>query len=244
MTRLAKVVQVEAKLFFRDTAAWLVALLLPGVIMLLLGAIPALRAPEDTFGGQRFVDYFAPSLAVMTIAFLGVNWLPLRLATYREKGVLRRLSTTPLSPAAILVAQLAVTAVAAVVSIGLLVAVGAILYGVPLPRNPASFAVAFLVGTAAVFAFGTLVAAVAPNSRVAAAMALPIFFLAMFFGGVYLPRFLLPAWVVRLGDYFPPGVQGLLGAWHGSGPNWLAIGTMALLAVAAAAAAARLFRWE
>jgi ABC-2 type transport system permease protein len=244
MTRLAKVVQIEAKLFFRDPAAWPVALLLPGVIMLLLGAIPALRAPTDAFGGQRFVDYFAPSLAVMTIVFLGINWLPLRLATYREKGVLRRLSTTPLSPAAILAAQLAVTLTVTVVSIGLLVAVGAIVYDVPLPRNPAAFVVAFLVGTAAVFALGMLVAAVAPNSRAAATLALPVFFAAMFFGGVYLPRFLLPALVVRLGDYFPPGVQGLLDAWRGSGLNWLAIGTMALLAVAAAGAAARLFRWE
>jgi len=36
--------------------------LLPSVVLLALGAIPALRTPAPEFGGARFVDVFAPAL--------------------------------------------------------------------------------------------------------------------------------------------------------------------------------------
>jgi ABC-2 type transport system permease protein len=94
MKQLSKLVQVEAKLFFRDPAAWIFSILLPVGLLVGLGAVPALREPSEEFGGARFIDIFAPSLVVITLAVLGVNMLPIRLATYREKGVWRRLSTS------------------------------------------------------------------------------------------------------------------------------------------------------
>jgi ABC-2 type transport system permease protein len=79
----------------------------------------------------------------------------------------------------------------------------------------------------------------------------------MFAGGVYLPRFLIPEFLIRLGDYTPPGVQALLETWSsdaavtatiGAGaagpPLLLQLGIMALVGLVAGGAAARLFRWE
>ena len=65
-------------------------------------------------------------------------------------------------------------------------------FGVPLPGHPVGYVVAFLLGMTSLFAIGLLVAAVAPSSRVATAVAIPMFFVVMFLGGVYLPR-VLPA---------------------------------------------------
>lgn len=66
----------------------------------------------------------------------------------------------------------------------------------------------------------------------------------MFFGGVYLPRFLLPEFLARIGDYTPPGVQALLDAWTGTPPQPLHLAIMAVVALGAGAAAAKLFRWK
>ena len=245
MKQLSKLVQVEAKLFFRDPAAWIFSILLPVGLLVGLGAVPALREPSEEFGGARFIDIFAPSLVVITLAVLGVNMLPIRLATYREKGVLRRLSTTPASPAMLLVAQLVVNALLAIVAVGLLVVVGKLAFDVPLPQHPVGFAAAFLLGLSSLFALGLLVASVAPTSRIGTAAAMPVFFVVMFFGGVYLPRFLLPDIVVRIGDYTPPGVQALLDTWSGeSGAQPLHLLTMAAITVIAGAVAAKLFKWE
>src|SRR6476620_6732128 len=161
MAKLARIMIVETKLFFRDTGTWLVSLLLPTLILVALGAISAVRVPSPAFGGHRFIDVFVPSLVVMTLAMLGVNTLPIRLATYREKGVLRRLSTTQVKPATLLIAQLVLNMAVALASLALLLGVGNLAYNVPLPQYMLGFVMAYLLGMSSLFALGLLVAAVA-----------------------------------------------------------------------------------
>ncbi len=114
-------------------------------------------------------------MVVMTLAILGVNLLPARLVKYREKGVLRRLSTTPANPRSLLIAQLIVNMGAAVVGLVVLIVVGNLVLQIPLPQDPIGFAAAFLLGMSALFALGLLVAAVAPTTGIATALFIPLF---------------------------------------------------------------------
>ena len=104
------------------------------------------QEPDPALGGLRFIDVFVPSLIVITVGTLGIQTLPIRLATYREKGVLRRLSTTPAHPLRLLAAQLVIYMVTAVIALVLLVVVANVVFGVPLPRQPIGYLVAFLLG--------------------------------------------------------------------------------------------------
>lgn len=244
MKNLLKIIQVETKLFFRDPAAWVITVLLPTFVVLVLGSLPGLSVPQEIYGGQRFIDLFVPSLIVVTLATLGLNALPIRLATQREKGVLRRLSTTPANPAWLLAAQLLISLAVALAAVILLLVVGWLVFSVPLPRNGAGFLAAFLLGLASMLALGLLVAAVAPSARAGSAISMPLYFLAMFLGGTYVPRVFLPDFLVRIGQFSPPGVQALLDAWLGSGPQPLQLAVLAWVTLLASAAAARLFRWE
>ncbi|NYH43644.1 ABC-2 type transport system permease protein [Micromonospora jinlongensis] len=244
MHAFRQILRIEARLYLRDLPTLLTIVGLPTMILVVLGLIPSLREPDPNFDGQNFVNYFAPSLLVVTLAMVGVNTLPMALATYRERGVLRRLATTPAHPAALLAAQMVVALAAILASALLLIIVGRLAFGVPLPRHPLGFILAFVLGTAALLALGLLVAAVARTTKAAQALAVPLFLLTMFFGGVYLPRFLLPDAVARIGDYTPPGVQALLDAWTGASPQPSHLAIMAVIAVAAGAGAAKLFRWE
>ena len=91
---LTKTIAVETKLFFREPGVWLLAILLPTFVLVVVGLLFGTE-PDPALGGMRWIDIFAPSMVVMTLAILGVNTLPARLVRYREKGVMRRLSTTP-----------------------------------------------------------------------------------------------------------------------------------------------------
>ena len=125
-----------------------------------------------------------------------------------------------------------------------LIIVGYVAFAIPLPRNPVGYLVAFGLGMASLFAIGLLLASLAPSARTATAIAIPMFFAVMFLGGVYLPRYLLPDILIRIGDFTPPGVQGLQDAWLGAAPQVAPMLGMALIAVLVGAVAVRLFRWE
>jgi ABC-2 type transport system permease protein len=239
-----KVIQVEAKLFLREGATVVFAVLFPTILLLVLGAIPALRTPDPIFGNLRFVDGYAGTLVVITLAFLGLQRVPAAVATYREKGVLRRLATTPLHPAKLLASQLIVNLVAALLSVVLVVAVGKVVFDINLPHSPGGFILATLLGATSLFALGLVVAALAPTARAAGGWATVLFMLIMFFGGAYLPRFLLPDVLNTIGQYLPPGVGALQESWVGTAPHPLHLAIMALITLVAGTVAARTFRWE
>ena len=236
--------RTELVLFLREPATTLFGILLPSAILAGLGSVPALAEPSELFGGMRFTDYFAPSLLAISIAVLGLQTLPVGLASYREKGILRRLSATPVSPRTVLVAQLVINLATATLGTALMVAVAVGLFGVPFPRHPLGFAAAFLLGTAAVFSLGLVAAAFAPKARTATMIGTILFMLTQFFAGVYLPRYLLPEVVSTIGAYVPPGITAFQDAWTGDGPQPVQLLVMAAIAVAATAVAARFFRWE
>ncbi len=244
MHALAKLTVIEAKLFVRDTSNLLFVILLPTALMAVFASIPGLSEPSTDFGGLRFVDVWVPSLMVMSVAIVGLQAMPVYLSSYRENGILRRLSTTPVHPVNLLIAQLLVNLVAAVVAVAVLITVGSIAFDVPVPAHAFGFAAAFLLGTAALFGVGLVVAALVPGARAAFAIGTLLFMVTMFFGGLYVPRHVLPEVLVRVGNVLPPGVQALQDAWTGTGPQALHLLVMAGIAGVLALVAARLFRWE
>jgi ABC-2 type transport system permease protein len=240
---LTRLIKVETRLFFLEPGVWPLTILLPTIVLVVVGLIFGTK-PDPLLGGRPWIEIFVPSLVVMSLAILGVNTLPGRLVKYREKGVLRRLSTTPASPRSLLIAQLVVNMGVAVVSVVVLAVVGNVMFQIPFPRDLIGFTVAFLLGMSALFALGLLVAAVAPTPGVASALFVPLFALVMFLGGVYLPRTMLPDVLIRIGDYTPPGVQALLDAWSGTSPQLTQLAAMVVITIVAGAAAAKRFRWE
>jgi ABC-2 type transport system permease protein len=244
MNEFIALVRTEAKLLLREPITWLAAIALPTAVLLIFGTMFASAPPDPDLGGLRFIEVFVPSLVVITLGTLGIQTLPIRLATYRERGILRRLSTTPAHPLRLLVAQLAVYLVTAVVALLLLIVVARVAFDVPLPRDPLAYLATFTLGMSSLFVVGLLLAAVAPSARVATAVAIPLFFAVMFLGGVYIPRAALGDTLMHIGEFTPPGVQGLQDAWMGTPPQLAPLAVMALVTVVGGAVAARAFKWE
>jgi ABC-2 type transport system permease protein len=245
MKALAKVIKVEAKLFYREPGTWIVAVLLPTIILVAIGLLFAPHKPEPSLGGRRFIDLFVPSMVVMTLATLGPNTMPARLVRYRERGVLRRLSTTPAEPMALLVAQVLINAVVAVIALVLLIVVGAAVFQIPIPQDPIAFVITFVLGMSSLLALGLFIGAIAPTTGTAAAMIVPLFIAVMLLGGVYVPRMFLPDVLQRIGEYTPPGVQMLLDSWLGTAAPALGpLAVMGMITLVAGVAAVRVFRWE
>ena len=113
----------ELTLFLRDRTGVVWGVGLPLVLLIIFGNIPGFRKPvSPATPGVSVLDAYVPVLLSFVLAMIALNVLPPVLAGYREKGVLRRLSATPVGAPRVLAAQLIVDAgMAAVTMIVLLV---------------------------------------------------------------------------------------------------------------------------
>ena len=113
----------------------------------------------------------------MVIAALAFYGLPIPLAIYRDQGILRRLSITPVPPAWALAAQLVLNVCFAVVELILLLVVAMTGFGVAAPKSPGGLVLALSLSIAAVYAIGLWVSAIArPRTAgiLAAVVLLPV----------------------------------------------------------------------
>ncbi len=65
------------------------------VLLVIFGELPAFKQTWPPSAGSTMFDAYVPILIVFGLAMLALLGLPIPLVSYRELGVLRRLSTTP-----------------------------------------------------------------------------------------------------------------------------------------------------
>ncbi|TQF05153.1 ABC transporter permease [Kitasatospora acidiphila] len=231
----------QAKLLLREPAA-LAWLGLPVLLVVIFGNIPAFQTPAATLGGKRVIDVYVPTLAAMVPLFLACTALPMTMAGWREKDVLRRLSVSPVPAAGMLAALVAVIAGLAAAGVAVVVAIGALAFDVSTPANPGAVLVTLLFGSAAVLALGLLIAARARTGAAASGLGVPLMVLNFFATGLYVPIAQLPQVLQRICEFIPFGA--VTAAWSGHGQLWQHLLVLAGYTVAAGLLAARTFRWE
>ncbi|MFG1810107.1 ABC transporter permease [Streptomyces sp. NPDC049040] len=243
---LGRLALTELKLFVRERVGPVFAVGLPLALLVVFGNIPFYNQRRDSFGGHTLLDQYVPILAAFVLATLSFNVVPAVLAGYREKGVLRRLRTTPVGPARVLAAQLLVNLATAAVAVVAVLLVARLAFGVALPRQAAGYAAAIVLAALALMAIGLFVAAASPNGRVANTVGAVLFYALMFFAGLFLPIASMPPLLRRISRATPLGaaVQALTDATQGHWPHTVQLVTLAGYAVVFGAAAIRLFRWE
>lgn len=240
------VLQSEARLFRREPGALFWIILFPSLLLAILGLIPAFREPDPSLGGRRVIDLYVPVTVLLSTVVAGVQALPTVLTGYRERGILRRLSTTPVNPRALIGAQLVLHGAAVLFSIVLATAVGRIAFGVDLPRQQFGYALTVLLAALAGAALGATIAAFSRTVKVAQTVGTLVFFPAMFTTGVWAPVQTMPETLRQIVELSPFGAaaQGLYQAAEGGWPQWSHVLVTALWSAALIWAAVRWFRWE
>ena len=229
----------ESRLLSREGAALVFGAVLPLAAIVVMSAIPAAREPLADFGGLSVVRTYQPTILLFATSVLGLTVMPAILGGYRQAGILRRLRTTPASPATLLAALFTVVAAVGLLVGALIVAIPA-LAGAGLPTHLGWFALAGLLSLLAFLALGTVLAAVVGSPQVAAGLGNVVAALMWFSAGLF------PDWLVTLTDLVPGGAaaQAMLDATVGVQPSWQPFVVLAAWTVAGALVAVRTFRWE
>jgi ABC-2 type transport system permease protein len=240
------VLRTEIRLFRREPGALFWILLFPTLLLVILGSIPSFRNHDPDLGGLRTIDVYVPVAVLLGLIVGGLQSMPQTLTGYRERGILRRVSTTPARPTALLTAQMTVYGGAALASALLALAVGRLAFAVRLPERPLGYLLALVLAVLAALALGAVVSALSRTTKIAGAIGSAVFFPAMFCAGVWAPVQTMPDVLARIVGYTPFGAaaEALNRAAAGHWPGWTHLGVLVAWTVLLTAAASRWFRWE
>jgi ABC-2 type transport system permease protein len=235
----------EARIARRLPLGLLVGVALPTVLLVIIGSVRHNRQHLQVLGGLTTLNVYVPVFLAMVIAALAFYGLPIPLAIYRDQGILRRLSTTPVPPAWVLAAQLILNVSFTVIELGLLLAVAMAGFGVAAPKSAGGLVLALSLSIAAVFAIGLWVSAIA-RPRTAGMLAAVCFFPLMFFAGLFFPRAEMPRALLDVSNLTPLGaaVQAIQSALLNGFPPVSPLLVLPAYAVIFSALAVRFFRWE
>lgn len=195
--------------------------------------------------------YFTAGIVAYAVALSTFTTLAVSLTTQRENGQLKRYRGTPMPPWTFIAAQIARATAQALAMTALLLALGAIAYGVPIPAATfPAFVLYVILGTACLCSLGIALSCFTPTPDSASTLAPFTVVMLSFVSGVWIPVDQLPHWLETVGKLFPLshlalGLQTTLapGA-SGSGLDATNVAALVVWLLIGARIGSKRFRWD
>jgi ABC-2 type transport system permease protein len=247
MKSLTKMTWMEVKLFLREPMGTFFTLAFPLIMLFLFGSIYG-NKPVPEFGGLGTIDISVPAYTAMIIGTTGLMSTTITMAMYREKGILRRLRTTPVSPLVVLAAQVVVIFSMTLLGMLLLVVAGRLVYHMQFSGNAWSVLGGFVLGSLSFFSLGFILAGILPTARTAQTVGMVLLYPMLFLCGAGFPREFLPETIRKVSNFLPLTyvVNLLRGLWVGE--SWslhlLDVGVLLGMLIVGAIVSVKTFRWE
>jgi ABC-2 type transport system permease protein len=214
---VGRLVQAELKLMMRDPLVLTFVVAFPIVTMLIIGGAFGTQ-PDQAFDFVNPAHWYVASYLTVVIAAMGLVMLPVHLASYRERGVLRRFAAAGFPRWSFPISQLIVGLATTTVSCALLA-----------------------LGSIAFVSLGVVLGSVLPSARSAQAVGLLIFFPSFLLGAGGPPPHVMGSVVRQVAAPLPLTLltNAVREPWLGLGSATGSLAAVAALAVAATALAAR-----
>lgn len=237
----------ELKMSLRGMDMLIFAVIMPIVVLIILGTVfgqkPAFEGAEYSFLDQSF-----GALCSISICAGGVMGLPLVISDYRAKQILKRYQVTPIKPALVLMAEVAMYVVYAVVSLITLFVVATCFFGFRMRGNFGLFLLGYLLVMISIFSIGMMVGGIAKNSKIAGVIASALYFPMLVFSGATLPYEVMPEAMQKIVDILPltQGIKILKNTALGLpiGDAKVPVIIMLVIAVICGFISIKFFKWE
>jgi ABC-2 type transport system permease protein len=240
----------DQKQFWREPATVFFTVVLLLIFLFIFVSIFGNQTNEVDGHPIKGSTYYVPGILALAIVSATIVNLAISFTILREKGLLKRVRSTPLPPWVFLAGRILTAIVVTVLLVVAVTVIGNLVYGVTLPsKTLPGLALTVLIGTAACCALGFALTAAIPSEAAAPAITNAIILPLYFFSGIFIPLDQLPSGMRLIGDLFPVKhlFEALLTAFDpataGAG---IAAGNLAVMAVWGAVGlvvAVRTFRW-
>ena len=147
-----------------------------------------------------YIDFLVPGIVAMMIMSNNMNGVAGQIASWRERGILRRMQTTTLAPGAFIAAQITSRLLLNGIQALLLILIGYFVFGTQVNGSWLLLIFFIILGTLTFMSIGFIIASLAKDPEQAGPMAGFLSFPMMFLGGVFFPISSMP-------DFLQPVVQ-------------------------------------
>ncbi|MBM2621987.1 ABC transporter permease [Actinoplanes sp. LDG1-06] len=194
---------VELLQFLRDRTAMIFTFAFPAMLLLLFGTIFSDSYDQPGVSAAHVFSASMIAYGILTTAFVTMG---AGLALDREDGTLKRLHGTPITATSYVLGKLLLVAFLAVAEAIILVAVGALVFGMSLPdaSHWLAFVWIFLLSVISSSLLGMAISVIVKHGRTAGAILnVPVVAL-QFISGVFIyPVIQLPSWLITIASFFP-----------------------------------------
>lgn len=234
-----RLLATELRLLTRDPLTLTFVLVFPIVTMLIIGGSFG-TTPDEAFPVNPSHWYVASYFTVV-IGATGLIMLPVHIASYRERGVLRRFAAAGFPRWSYAFAELAIGLIAIAIAGALLLAVAAPVYGVPEVESPARAVAGIATGSVAFVSLGVLLGTVLPSARSAQAVGLLLFFPSFLLGVGGPPPAVMSDTLADIADLLPLALanRAIREPWLGLGDATGPLLIVTVIAVVATLVAGR-----
>lgn len=200
MKRFLKLYMIEQKLALRSGDMLLLGVAMPVGIMILINMIAGQKQAGEGF--TYLESSFASLIAVgiCAAAFMGI---PLTIADYRDKKILKHFFTTPCSPMWILGSDVLCGAVTAMLSATSVSLVSVLFLGYKMRGNILGFIGAWFLTLVSMFSIGLLMASLCRTVKSVNAVTTLVYFPMLFLSGATIPYELFPGGLQKVANILP-----------------------------------------
>lgn len=237
----------ELKLNIRNMNMVIFAIILPLVVLVILGFLYGTNSAADS-ADYTFLEQSIGALCAISVCAGGLMGLPLVVAEYRERKILKRFQVTPVSPSMLLAVEFLIYVLYALVSLITLILVSRLAWGVHLRGSWGGFAGSWLLTVLSTLSIGMMVGGIAKNAKSASVIAGVLHFPMLIFSGATLPFEIMPEAMQKIVTVFPltQSIQLMKEAFLGLTVEHSRLSIIVILCVTLACSgiAIKCFKWE
>ena len=200
MKRFLKLYLIEQKLGFRSCDMLGFGVAMPVGILILISMIAGGKAAGE---GYTYLDSSFASLIAVGICAAAFMGIPLTIADYRDKKILKHFFTTPCSPMWLLGSDLLCGAVTATLSAVSVSVVSVACFGYHMRGNIIGFICAWILTMISMFSMGLLLASLCRTVKSVNAATSLVYFPMLFLSGATIPYELFPSGLQRVASVLP-----------------------------------------
>ena len=246
MKRFLTFLKVEGKLSLRSPDGIIFGIGMPVGVLLLIAVV----AGSQSAGGADYSFLQSAFASLLTVgicatAFMG---LPLTIADYRDKKILKHFFATPIRPFMILSVQVVIGMLTSFFSAALVTVLAVFGFGYRMEGDPFLFIGAFLLFMLSMYSIGMILASLCKTVKIANVVTTFVYFPMLFLSGATIPFELFPDTVQKVCNVLPltHGIKLLkavsLNMW--SQEIWISVALLIVFAVVGCILSVVSFKWD